>query len=189
MKRILVALACILVGVTAPTILLANRWPDTLAPQARIQPSPLYWAVNDLAFVAGQCASYSFASSDVACGGVAPRHVVLQDGVISQVAAAVLASTWTTTEACDVELQIGGTVVPGDATKFEVGGVLAEGAPQDLRLAGEFQIISGLSIAVTAGQILTVVHNTPDDQTNCIAAGGCVCAGASANYTFHALIQ
>lgn len=184
--RVLLALAVLTCAVVVSAVTFAvpfgdNSWPDESGGEVVLA---RFGVTDATAYAATTCARYEdFGAGDLNCNNASSRLPMSRAFTITRVDAAVLQTPWLTTEACDVAVHIDGTAQA--TTLFEFGGDTGNGAPADLNAAEETHTIGALSIAVAAGEVITVEHNEPADATNCVAGAGCECSavtGATASH-------
>jgi hypothetical protein len=132
---------------------------------------------------AAQCAAVDFSLGSGGCTGETQVFYPTEGFIVTRVGASVATAPWTTTEACDVAVHIADTEQA--STLFEVGGITSgcPGSPQcaafELDATGDSAQLTGLSVSISAGDKITVEHNTPANTTNCNNGVSCACSGTN----------
>jgi hypothetical protein len=117
-----------------------------------------------------QCAAVDFSLGSGVCTGETQVFYPTENFIVTRVGASVATAPWTTVEACDVAL---------------VGGITSgcPGSPQcaafELDATGDSAQLTGLSVSISAGDKITVEHNTPANTTNCNDGVSCACSGTN----------
>lgn len=128
----------------------------------------------DSAYTAAACATWhrTLNTQEVSCADKAAIFYVDVDWVVTHIGVSVgVASVWTANEACDVDIDIGGTT----AATFNVGDT-------GLAAAGDVSSTTVLSVtSVDAGGAIIVRHDDPIGDT-CLAGSSCDCDSANASH-------
>ena len=134
--------------------------------------------IHDGAFQTGLCSRLNeSAATEVTCGDPSADFIVKRNLVVTRITLQIETVAWTTTEACDVDVNFGGVT----AATFQVGN-----SALDALGNYENKLKSDGDLAVTTlseGDVIQVKHSTASGANDyCNTGSSCACVAANAGY-------